>query len=135
MSGDRLDLALRQFSRALARLEEALAEPETPLVRDALIQRFEFTYELAWKSMFHWLRAEGEAVQEMARPVMQAAHRAGLIADVQTWELIKDCRNETSHTYDETRAIAVAAFIRDSAALAFRRLLEKFMELRPDGEQ
>ena len=39
------------FEQALRRLEEALAKPEDPIVRDACIQRFEFTFEMAWKAV------------------------------------------------------------------------------------
>ena len=39
------------FEQALRRLEEALAKPEDPIVRDACIQRFEFTFEMAWKAL------------------------------------------------------------------------------------
>lgn len=122
MSRERFELAREQFSRALARLHEALTPTETGLVRDALIQRFEFTYELGWKCMFYWLREQKEKVPEMVRPVIQAAFRAELIEDADLWERIKDCRDETSHTYDEGKAIEVAAFIRAQATGAFDRL-------------
>ena len=46
MSQDRFELMRSQFERALSRLHEALEQDETELIRDALIQRFEFTYEL-----------------------------------------------------------------------------------------
>lgn len=39
------------FEKALRRLEEALDKPESAIVRDASIQRFEFTFELAWKAI------------------------------------------------------------------------------------
>lgn len=129
MSQQRFELARDQFRLALARLHEALAENETEIVRDALIQRFEFTYELAWKCMFYWLRSQKEQVPEMVRPVIQAAFRAGLIADAGLWEQIKDCRDETSHTYNEKKAIEVAAFVRDVAARVFDALLEKLNAL------
>ena len=41
-----------------------LAVAEDDIVRDSLIQRFEFTYELGWKAMFYWLRDQGERVPE-----------------------------------------------------------------------
>lgn len=119
MSRERFELARTQFERALARLSEALRENETSIVRDAIIQRFEFTFELGWKCMFYWLRDNGDKVSEMVRPVIQAAFRTGLIADADVWEKIKDYRDETSHTYDEKKAIEVAAFIRSDAASAF----------------
>lgn len=115
----RFEIARRQFGKALARLREAVELDETDLVRDAMIQRFEFTYELAWKSMFYWLRSEGEKTLEMANPVLQAAFRCGLITDPKVWVQIKDSRKETSHTYKEERAIEIAGFVRAHALPAF----------------
>lgn len=119
---DRFELARSQFLKALARLREAAALQENDIVRDALIQRFEFTYETGWKALFFWLRHEGEDVPLMARPVLRAAFVARLIEDPQLWEEIKDCRNETSHTYNEAKAIAVAGFVRAKALAAFDAL-------------
>lgn len=129
MSRERFELVRQQFERALVRLHEALDQNETDFMRDALIQRFEFTYELGWKCMFYWLRAQKEKVPEVVRPVIQAAFRAELIADADLWEKIKDYRDETSHTYDEKKAIAVAAFVRAQAVHAFDSLLVKLKAL------
>lgn len=51
MEGKKAELAfrLKTTEQALATLESALAEPFTIIVRDAIIQRFECTFELAWK--------------------------------------------------------------------------------------
>ena len=125
VSRERFELGLSQFERALARLREALAVEETEIVRDAIIQRFEFTYELGWKCMFYWLRTQKEKVPEVARQVIQAAFRAELIVDADLWERIKDYRDETSHTYDEKKAIEVAKFVRTDAVRAFDALKEK----------
>ncbi len=129
MSEARFELARSQFEKALVRLHEALAQNETGLVRDALIQRFEFTYELGGKSMFYWLRAQKEKVPEVVRQVIQTAFRAELISDANLWERIKDYRDETSHTYDERKAIEVAAFVRAHAVHAFDALLGKLKSL------
>jgi len=129
MSRERFELARGQFEKALGRLREALAHNETEIVRDALIQRFEFTYELGWKCMFYWLRAQKEKVPEVVKLVIQAAFRAELIADAELWEKIKDYRDETSHTYNEKKAIEVSAFIRARAAGAFDSLEAKLKSL------
>ncbi len=129
MSEDRFELARSQFERALIRLHEALTENETDLVRDALIRRFEFTYELGWKSMFYWSRAQKEKMPEVVRQVLQTAFRAELISDADLWEKIKDSRDETSHTYDEKKTIEVAAFVRSQAVHAFDALRDKLKSL------
>lgn len=122
---ERFELARSQFAKALARLHEVLAEDETSIIRDALIQRFEFTFELAWKSMFYWLQDQGENVPQMIRPVLQAAFVGQLIADPDVWERIKTSRDETSHTYNESNAINTASFVRVHAVEAFDRLNER----------
>ena len=47
------------LSQALVRLQEALSVPEDPIVRDACIQRFEFTFEMAWRAIQAHARVEG----------------------------------------------------------------------------
>lgn len=118
-NSDRFEIARTQYNRALDRLHEVVALDETDIIRDSLIQRFEFTYELAWKCMFYWLRAGGEQVLEMQRPILQAAFRCELIVDPQVWEEIKKQRDLTSHTYNEAKAIGVSAFVRSVAIRQF----------------
>ncbi len=125
----RFELARSQYEKALARLREVAGLDENDIIRDSLIQRFEFSFELAWKAMFYWLRDEGEKVPEMVRPVIQAAFRCEIISDPELWEQIKDCRNETSHTYNEEKAVAVAAFVRGRALPAFDELQARLKAL------
>ena len=123
MSGsDRFEVARKQYNQALDRLHEVAIMDEDAIIRDSLIQRFEFTYELAWKSMFYWMRGHGEKVPEMQKPIIAAAFRCELIADPQLWEDIKDERDETSHTYNEAKAMLVSAFVRAKALPAFDAL-------------
>jgi nucleotidyltransferase substrate binding protein (TIGR01987 family) len=126
---DRFELARAQYRKALARLHEVVALNETDVIRDSLIQRFEFTYELAWKSMFYWMKDQGEQVPEMQKPILQAAFRCGLLTNPQLWEDIKEQRDETSHTYNEDKAVFVSAFVRAQAMPTFDALLEKLNSL------
>ena len=119
---DRFELSRGQFCKSLDRLNEVVALAETDIVRDSLIQRFEFTYELAWKCMFYWMKSEGESVPEMVRAVIREAFRCELIADPDGWERVKECRDETSHAYNENKAIEVAAFVRARALGLFEAL-------------
>jgi nucleotidyltransferase substrate binding protein (TIGR01987 family) len=126
---ERFELARNQYNRALGRLQAVAALHEDDIIRDSLIQRFEFTYELAWKSLFYWLRSQGETVPEMQRPIIQAAFRCELIGDPERWERIKECRDQTSHTYDEDTAVWVAAFVRSHALAEFERLQDTLADL------
>lgn len=126
---DRFELAREQFNRALGRLHEVAVLDESDIVRDSLIQRFEFTYELAWKSMFYWMKDQGEQVPEMQKAIIRNAFRCQLIADPKLWEDIKDCRDGTSHAYNEAKAVEVAAFARTKALEAFDALRERVAAL------
>ena len=123
--GDRFEIARTQYNRALDRLHEVVALDESDIIRDSLIQRFEFTYELAWKCMFYWLRAEGEQVLEMQKSIIAAAFRCELIGNPQVWEEIKKQRDQTSHTYNEAKAVAVSAFVRSVALPEFDDFRQK----------
>ena len=122
---ERFDNRLDEFSRVLARLAEALAQPEDAFMRDAIIQRFEFAFELAWKTMQHWLASKEIDVRN-PKDTLRAALEQGLIADGNAWSELLRYRNLTSHTYDEEMAREVVAFVRahglDLLAAACRKL-------------
>lgn len=120
---DRFKLALQQFEQALRRLHEVLALSETDVVRDALIQRFEFTFEMAWKAMARWLRARGIAADDGAYGVLPVAFRHRLIGDEAGWARMRQQRNLTSHTYREALAVEVAAFVRTDGVRLFDEAL------------
>ena len=120
---DRLLVALNHFARANARLNEALALPEAEIVRDAVIQRFEFTFEAGWKAAYRWLRARGVDLDEDAYSVIPEAFKRRLISDEAGWGQMRKCRNLTSHTYNQTLAVEVYAFVQTTAAALLSELL------------
>lgn len=108
---ERLARDLASLSRARQRLREVLDRGlEDAILRDAAIQRFEFTFELLWKVLRRQLEREGLRA-ETPRAVLRAAHQAGWLADDAAWEALLEARNLTSHTYDEELARRVAATI------------------------
>lgn len=94
---------LESFFEAIQRLQEALAESETSLSRDASIQRFEFTVELAWKSIQKFLASE-QIICQSPKSCFQEAFQFGLIKDDEKWIVMMDDRNLTVHTYNEELA-------------------------------
>ncbi len=98
-------------------------------MRDALIQRFEFTFEMAWLSLFDYLSAQDAHVPKQAFTVLPLAFQSQLIENAQVWDQVRACRNLTNHIYDEAKAIEVAAFVRATAAQAFDALLAKLQTL------
>jgi len=101
--------AYEQFSRALATLDEILKQPFTVIVRDASIQRFEYTFETFWKLLkISLLEFEGF---ECASPksCMRKALETGLIkaTEIEDALLMCDDRNLVSHTYIENIAATI----------------------------
>lgn len=119
----RFELSLSDFASALSRLREAVDMDETTIVRDAIIKRFEFTFETAWKAMHRWLVGRGVALDAEAFVVLKRAFANSLIVDEGTWHDIRKNRNLTSHTYKEKLAVEVAAFVRAVAVARFDELL------------
>lgn len=105
----RLVRSLTNYRNALARLREALAiEDRSPIVMDGTLQRFEFTFELAWKTMKRFLEAEG-AQPGTPRDVLRRASEAGWIDDEAVWlQMLKD-RNTASHVYSQQQAAEIVA--------------------------
>ncbi|MBF0370117.1 MAG: nucleotidyltransferase substrate binding protein [Magnetococcales bacterium] len=105
--------SLANLERALNRLGEALAEPEeNPLRVDAVIQRFEFAWEIFWKSLKRILAQEGIETHT-PREALKKAFAAYWLKDETVWlNMLKD-RNTTSHVYDEAVAKKIVERIND----------------------
>jgi nucleotidyltransferase substrate binding protein (TIGR01987 family) len=113
MTNERLSQRLLDFQKAVSRLEQACAQVENSFIRDSVIQRFEFCWELAWKTLKLHLADLGiEALNP--RDVIRQSVACGLIDDGNLWSEAQRQRNLTSHTYDEALSIEVYAFIRSS---------------------
>src|SRR4051812_6150549 len=95
------------FSKALMQLETALQQKNfSVLEKDGVIKRFEFTVELAWKTIQDILNEQGYDIKG-PRPVIKQAFRDGMIIDGQAWIDMLDDRNKSSHLYDETIASGI----------------------------
>jgi nucleotidyltransferase substrate binding protein (TIGR01987 family) len=119
MSRERFTERQVELTRAAARLAEAVREPETPIVRDAVIKRFEFTFELVWKALQLYLEHQG-LESEGPRAALKKAFTAGLVAtpeEADVWLRMLDDRNLTTHAYDEALARRIYEnVVRDYAA-------------------
>jgi nucleotidyltransferase substrate binding protein (TIGR01987 family) len=102
------------FERALALLAEASSDIAglTMLEKEGVIQRFEYTLELAWKTLKDYLEAGGLVIAPVTpRQVVKEAFAAKVLADGQVWIDMIDSRNLLSHTYDSGVFEAAAAAI------------------------
>ncbi|GAB4420719.1 MAG: nucleotidyltransferase substrate binding protein [Thermodesulfovibrionales bacterium] len=126
----RLQYALDRFSDAHKRLREAINEKETPLSIDGTIQRFEFTFELAWKVIQKFIRYEGFDCNT-PRECLRKAYSAGIIDNDEIWLDMLDDRNKTSHIYNEAVAKGIFNRIRQDYVMeleGLRDLLSKRLE-------
>lgn len=92
---------------AYALLEEGLSlgvSNLNQLEKEGLVQRFEYTFELAWKTIKDYLEASGIPLTiSTPREVLKEAYAANIIANGSLWLQMLDHRNLLSHTYDVKR--------------------------------
>lgn len=95
----------QNFDRAFVLLRSALEDPPlnqlSDLEQEGVIQRFEYSYELAWKTMKDYLEDNGVVISPVTpRNVIKEAFAAGIIKEGQIWVDMMLHRNLLSHTYD-----------------------------------
>jgi len=124
MNTQRFDERKWEFQSAVTRLDEACRAPFDSIVRDSVIQRFEFCWELAWKTVSLWLNYQGINVQS-PRETFREAHAVGLIEDGNLWSDMQKMRNLTVHTYNEELADEVYTFVKQTGLALFTELANK----------
>lgn len=95
----RFDQVRGDFQNALKMLEEAIGAAQSDLEVDGALQRFEFTFELFWKTLKLHLEQEG-VLAGTPRQCFKEAYRLGLIKDETSALRMLDDRNLTVHPYD-----------------------------------
>lgn len=110
------------LNQAIERLKEAVALKPTRIHKDATIQRFEFTFELAWKLMKSVTEAKGVRAGGPKDWIRRAA-QVGLINDPQVWFRFLEARNLIAHVYKEKLADEIY-----SQAKEFPVVVEELME-------
>ena len=130
----RWEQKLNSYRKALRRLAEVVNVSSNRQLNefeaDGLIQRFEFTFELAWKLMKSYADYQGTDKEIMgSRDAVRWAFENGLIENSDVWmEMIKR-RNDTSHTYDEDTAADVVERVKAAYFQAFVCFYERMNNL------
>jgi nucleotidyltransferase substrate binding protein (TIGR01987 family) len=115
-------LDLTSFEKALTSLKAAVSEYQKDtgnlFIRDSVIQRFEYTYELCHKMLKRFLvetEFNGQAINEMSfsEIIRTANEKSLLLNDINTWSNFRKMRNVTSHTYDSNTASGVVSVVPD----------------------
>ncbi|GAA5336937.1 nucleotidyltransferase substrate binding protein [Thermus antranikianii] len=130
MQKERFRERLHLFRRAVDRLANALAQPKNEFLRDSAIQRFEFTFELAWKVLKEYLELQGLEARS-PKAAIRGAFQVGLLPEDPGWLEMLELRNLTSHTYDEALAERIYGEL-PNALERFRQLLQRLEEV--EGE-
>lgn len=99
----KLRYSLNQYSQSLDRFYEAIQVKDETLAVDGTIQRFEFTFELAWKTIKIFLQFEG-ILCSSPRSCLKEAFSLGLINSEAIWLNMLDDRNKLAHIYNEKEA-------------------------------
>jgi len=103
---------LQSFRKAFAQLPKAAATAEkrdlSELEQQGLIQAFEFTHELAWKTMKDFLESRGTINLYGSKDAAREAFATGPIEEGEEWMAMIESHNRTSHTYNEEIANEVA---------------------------
>ena len=125
----------QSFSRAYSLLREAAEDDPgrlSDLEREGLIQRFEYTFELAWKTLKDRLEYDGVQVPTVTpRTVIRSAFAAKLIDDGESWiDMLAD-RNAMSHEYDLDASEAVANNVHTRYLQLFAELWRMLSEEEP----
>lgn len=126
--GDGEDVRWRQrfsnFQKAIQQLKEFMEKPElNKFERQGLIQCFEYTFELAWKTMKDYLEEQGFSVMS-PRMTIQTGFQVQLVQNGHIWIDALEKRNLMAHTYDERLTDEAEQLIRTS----YYTMLQEFYD-------
>jgi nucleotidyltransferase substrate binding protein (TIGR01987 family) len=136
--------ALAKLSLAIEYIKNDFEKSENPnnteskhildeIVKEGLIQRFEYTHELAWNVMKDYADYQGNNMIGGSRDASREAFQLQLISDGKLWMDMIGSRNKSSHTYNELTAVEIYAKIINEyypAFLEFQKNMEgKITEL------
>ena len=114
------------LKKATNKLNEALIGDASDLEIDGILHRFEFTFELAWKTMKDCLEEQG-IVGKIGSPreIIKEAFSVGLIDNGEVWIDMMLSRNELSHLYDEEKSRKIYDNIKEIYILEINKLIQK----------
>ncbi len=107
---ERLKQRIAIAKQALSALQEVLAMPYSAIVRDAAIQRFEFTFEVLWKLAQIYLHQKEGLDINSPKSVLRSCFQVNLLASEEQVVIalkMADDRNLTVHTYNEKLAMQI----------------------------
>lgn len=126
--------ALKKLSQAVNYIEQSVENDKkevlNEIIKEGLIQRFEYTHELAWNVMKDYAYYQGDASVGGSRDATREAFQLKLVSDGKVWMDMIASRNKTSHTYNEDTADEIFSKILKDYYPAFLEFEKKMEELR-----
>lgn len=113
----------KAFGQLKSAIEDNGANP-IPIIKEGILQRFEFTHELAWKVMKDYLEYEGIQNITGSRSATREAFNKNLVLNGQVWMDMIESRKKTVHTYNE-----------DVLEIEFLKVINSYFELFETFEQ
>ena len=126
--------ALNKLSQAVNYIEQSVENEKkevlNEIIKEGLIQRFEYTHELAWNVMKDYAYYQGDGSVGGSRDATREAFQLKLVSDGKVWMDMIASRNKTSHTYNEDTADEIFSKILKDYYPAFLEFEKKMKELR-----
>jgi len=104
------------------------------VLKEGLIQRFEYTHELAWNVMKDYAEYQGDASIRGSRDATRSAFKMALVSNGEVWMDMIKSRNETSHTYNEETADEIFSKIIDAYCPAFDEFTKVMQKLQTENK-
>lgn len=125
---NKLEQAVSYINNSIDSENEDLESVLDEMIKEGLIQRFEYTHELAWNVMKDYAEYQGNTNVGGSRDASREAFKLNLITEGQIWMEMISSRNKTSHTYNEDTANEIYTKILNSYYQAFLEFKNKMQE-------
>jgi len=120
------NFTLKDFKRAVKKLEEVLNLKKTEIIRDSAIKRFELCFDLAWKTIKNYAKEQGVECYS-PKECFKTAFQLKLINHEEKWLEIIDDRNLSTHLYSEKQAEEIYSKLSDYLKL-FKELFKSIKD-------
>jgi len=118
------------YQKALYQLSKFIQTKNlNELEEQGLIQSFEYTHELAWKTLADFIKNSGNVEIYGSKDATREAFNLGLISNGAVWMNMIISRNMTSHSYNEETTIKIISAIKNDYYQEFQKLEKKFLKL------
>lgn len=118
----------QNLTKAFSQLKRGLAiEHPSDIERQGVIQSFEFTFELSWKTLKDYLEAQG-VICQFPREVIKLAFKHQIISEGELWLDMLGKRNLLAHTYDEDLAMEAYNLIKQHFTPQIDKLVQWLQE-------